>query len=88
MQAFAGHFEEVRIEPRELLDAGDRVVVVGGFAGRAAGGEFDTDSVGLATARRQGRAGGQLHRHGGGPAGAGAMRGARGGDSTALTISA
>ena len=45
MQRFGANFEEFRIEPRDFLDAGDRVVVLGRFAGRAAGGEFD---VGLA----------------------------------------
>jgi ketosteroid isomerase-like protein len=45
MQAFAGNFEEFRIEPREYLDAGDRVVVIGTFAGRAGAGEFDAGTV-------------------------------------------
>jgi ketosteroid isomerase-like protein len=40
MQGFAGNFEEFRVEPRDFLDAGDRVVVPARFAGRAAGGEF------------------------------------------------
>jgi ketosteroid isomerase-like protein len=41
MQSFAANFDEVRVEPHELLDAGERVVVTGRLAGRAAGGEFD-----------------------------------------------
>jgi uncharacterized protein len=45
MQSFAANFEEFRVEPREFLDAGDRVVVTGRFAGRGAGGEFDVGVV-------------------------------------------
>jgi ketosteroid isomerase-like protein len=45
MQEFGSHFEEIRIEPREYLDAGDRVVVTGSFSGRAAGGEFDVGTA-------------------------------------------
>jgi uncharacterized protein len=44
MQEFAGHFEEFRTEPQQYLDAGDHVVVVGRFAGRA-GGEFDVPAA-------------------------------------------
>jgi uncharacterized protein len=41
MQDFAGHFDEVAIEPERFLDAGDTVVVLGAFSGRGkGGGEF------------------------------------------------
>jgi uncharacterized protein len=33
MQSFAGNFEELGIDPREFLDAGDRVVVTGRLGG-------------------------------------------------------
>ena len=45
MQSFGANFEEFRVEPREFLDAGDRVVVTGRFAGRGGGGEFDVGVV-------------------------------------------
>jgi ketosteroid isomerase-like protein len=44
MQSFSGHFEEVRIEPREYYDAGDWVIVTGRLSGRAQG-EFDVPTV-------------------------------------------
>lgn len=34
----AENFEEFRAEPEQFIDAGDRVVVVGSFRGRAKGG--------------------------------------------------
>jgi ketosteroid isomerase-like protein len=45
MQTFAGHFEEVRIEPTEFLDAGENVAVTGRLSGRAQAGAFDVPSV-------------------------------------------
>jgi ketosteroid isomerase-like protein len=51
MQTFADYFDEFRIEPGEFLDAGDRVVVIGRFRGRAAGGGFDVGSVWVWTLR-------------------------------------
>jgi ketosteroid isomerase-like protein len=45
MQTFTGHFEEVRIEPQEYLDAGEHVVVTGRLSGRAQAGAFNVPTV-------------------------------------------
>jgi ketosteroid isomerase-like protein len=45
MQSFAEHFDEVRIEPREFIDAGDRVLVTGRLAGRTPQRQFDVPSI-------------------------------------------
>ena len=45
IQQFAGHFEQLRVEPEQFLDAAEHVVVLGRFSGRASGGEFEVPFV-------------------------------------------